>query len=72
LKSTGSAFLQSPFTQLALFSLVAALLPALAAPPVVSNVRTTQRPGPGLVDITYDVADADGDRVAITVSAASR
>lgn len=40
----------------------------VAAPPVVSNVRAAQRAGTGLVDITYDVADADGDHVAITVA----
>jgi formylglycine-generating enzyme required for sulfatase activity len=36
-----------------------------AAPPVVSNVRASQRAGTGLVDIYYDVADADGDHVAV-------
>ena len=43
------------------------LVAATAAPPVVSNVRASQRVGTGLVDILYDVADADGDHVAVTV-----
>ena len=34
---------------------------ASAAPPVVSNIRVSQRPGTKLVDIYYDVADADAD-----------
>lgn len=44
----------------------------LAAPPVVSNVRVTQRPGTALVDILYDVSDPDGNsplRVNFQVSA---
>ena len=32
-----------------------------AAPPVVSNVTAAQRPGTKLVDITYNLSDADGD-----------
>lgn len=38
-----------------------------AAPPVVSNVRSSQRTGTGLVDIYYDVSDADNNKLAITV-----
>jgi formylglycine-generating enzyme required for sulfatase activity len=40
-----------------------ALLPAIliAAPPVVSEVSFSQRANSNLVDITYDLADADGD-----------
>jgi len=39
-----------------------------AAAPVVSNVQLAQRlDGSCLVDITYDVADADNDTLAITV-----
>lgn len=34
------------------------------AAPVVSNVRTVQRPGTQLVDIYYDVADADSNTLA--------
>lgn len=39
-----------------------------AADPVVSNVRASQRAGDKLVDILYDVADADGDALTITVA----
>lgn len=39
----------------------------MAGPPVVSNVRATQRPGTGLVDVLYDLQDPEGDKVAITV-----
>ena len=44
------------------------LLPALlsAAAPVVSNVRAQQRLGTKLIDITYDLADADGGEVYIS------
>ena len=42
-----------------------------AAPPVVSNVRAAQRPGTKLVDIYYDLADADGDLQLIQVAASS-
>lgn len=46
------------------------LVPVLmfAAAPVVSNVQVAQRTdGSMLVDITYDLADSDGDDVEITV-----
>ena len=36
--------------------------------PVVSNVHAEQRPDTTLVDITYDVADADGDSLIIVVT----
>lgn len=40
--------------------------PALAnSPPVVSNVQAQQRVGTHLVDITYDVFDADGDPLKV-------
>jgi formylglycine-generating enzyme required for sulfatase activity len=39
-----------------------------ATPPVVSNVRASQRAGTGLVDVLYDVTDADNDH--LTISAA--
>ena len=39
--------------------------------PVVSNVYAHQRPGTRLIDITYDVEDADGDLLEITVEASS-
>ncbi len=44
---------------------------ALADPPVVSNIRASQRAGTFLVDILYDVSDPDGDsplRVRFEVS----
>ena len=34
---------------------------AHAASPVVSNIRASQRPGTKLVDVYYDLSDADGD-----------
>ena len=37
-----------------------------AAAPVVSNVRAQQRLGTKLIDITYDLADADGGPIFIT------
>ena len=37
--------------------------------PVVKNVYVQQRPGTRLVDIIYDVEDADGDLLEITVEA---
>jgi len=39
-----------------------------AADPVVSNVCASQREGTKLVDIRYDVSDADGDRLDVTVA----
>ena len=39
-----------------------------AADPVVSNVRAQQRQGTKVVDIRYDVRDADGDRLDVTVA----
>lgn len=44
---------------------------ASAAPPVVSNVIAAQRSGTKMVDIHYDLADADGDlqTIAVQVSA---
>ncbi len=41
----------------------------LAASPVVDNVRASQRPGTGLVDIYFDLSDADGDLQTIEVAA---
>jgi hypothetical protein len=42
--------------------------PVLAnTPPVVSNVVAVQRPHTALVDVTYDVADADGDALYVTM-----
>ena len=47
--------------------LMASVLVVEAADPVVSNVRVSQRPGTHKVDIRYDVADADGDALWVTV-----
>ena len=44
---------------------------ASAAPPVVSNIRVSQRPGSKLVDIAYDLADADGYLQLIQVAASA-
>ena len=42
-----------------------------AAPPVVSNIRASQRAGTQLVDILYDVTDPDSGTVSISVSMSS-
>ncbi|MBI4324890.1 MAG: SUMF1/EgtB/PvdO family nonheme iron enzyme [Chloroflexi bacterium] len=52
---------------LSIFLLNLNLAAPQAAPPVVSNVRCSQRAGTGLIDIYYDVADAGGNQLAITV-----
>ncbi len=44
------------------------LPPLQAADPVVSNVRAAQRPGTQWVEIAYDVADADGDKLTVSVA----
>ena len=44
---------------------------AYAAVPVVSNVTSQQRVGTKLVDITYNVADADGDTLKIRIEVSS-
>jgi formylglycine-generating enzyme required for sulfatase activity len=44
---------------------------ASAAPPVVSNIRASQRPGTKLVDVYYDLSDADGDLQLVQVAASS-
>jgi hypothetical protein len=48
-------------------SMLTALSVVRATLPVVSNVVATQRTGTKLVDISYDVADADGDALKIRV-----
>lgn len=45
-----------------------AAMAAWGAAPTVSNVRASQRAGTKLVDIWYDCADADGDRLSIAVA----
>ena len=49
------------------------LLSALAhaAPPMITNIRASQRPGTKLVDIYYDLADADEDSQLIQVAVSS-
>jgi formylglycine-generating enzyme required for sulfatase activity len=47
--------------------LMASVLVVEATDPVVSKVWVSQRPGTHKVDIRYDVADADGDALWITV-----
>ena len=47
--------------------LIASVLVVEASDPVVSKVQVSQRPGTHKVDIRYDVADADGDALWITV-----
>ena len=42
-------------------------MPLWAVNPVVSNVRSVQRPGTRLVDFTYDVADSDSPTVGVPV-----
>jgi len=41
---------------------------AAGAPPVVSNVRASQRSGTKLVDIYYDLADSDSATLAVSVA----
>lgn len=38
-----------------------------AAEPVVSNIRATQIPDTKLVDILYDLSDADGDAMTVSI-----
>ena len=54
-----------------LLALILAPGAAFAALPVVSNVSASQRPGTKIVDIRYDVADADGDKLKIRVEISS-
>jgi len=68
---TRAAGLRAAALALALTGIaVAAAPPARAADPVVSNVRFAQRTdGSRIVDVTYDLADADGDTCAVTLLA---
>ncbi|MDA3923829.1 MAG: SUMF1/EgtB/PvdO family nonheme iron enzyme [Kiritimatiellae bacterium] len=50
-----------------LVGFVALVCTAFCDAPVVSNVRASQRSGATLVDIFYDVADGDGDRLEVSV-----
>jgi hypothetical protein len=51
--------------------LLSLCLPALAAPPVVSNVRGVQRAGTKLVDVTYDLADPDTAALSVSLQVLS-
>jgi hypothetical protein len=53
--------LQAGFAALLLCVLFALVSAAQAAPPVVSNIRASQRAGTHLIDLYYNVADADGN-----------
>jgi formylglycine-generating enzyme required for sulfatase activity len=44
---------------------------ASAALPVVSNIAAAQRPDTKLVDITYDLADAEGDKCTVRIRISS-
>ena len=41
--------------------------PSPAAPPVVTNIRAVQRVGTKLVDVFYDLADADSPAVRVSL-----
>lgn len=51
-----------------LLSFLSTLLPVFGADPVVSNVRASQRAWTKLVDIYYDLADADSSSLSVTVA----
>lgn len=53
------------------FLLLGLLSIAQAAPPVVSNIRASQRPGTKLVDVYYDLSDADGDLQLVQMAVSS-
>ncbi len=61
MKSGMDSRLGRPISLAAIFLLILSQVTAHAAPPVVSNVRAAQRPGTHLVDIYYNVSDADGN-----------
>ena len=68
MKSKAGFRMGQAFLLAASYVLLSFLNTASAAPPVVSNVRASQRAGTGLVDINYDVSDAEGDHVAVSVA----
>lgn len=51
--------------------LIVSLAATLAAPPQVSNIRASQRAGTKLIDILYDVSDAENDPLTIVVQISS-
>ncbi len=54
-------FAPAALRRLCLCTLLTLVSAAQAAPPVVSNIRASQRPGTHLIDLYYNVADADGN-----------
>ena len=54
-------------TFVGIFGLLCLALTARAAAPVVTNVVASQRVGTKLIDIRYDVFDADGDPLKIRI-----
>jgi formylglycine-generating enzyme required for sulfatase activity len=61
------AILMKPRTAFLLVFISTSLNSAFAGPPVITNVVASQRTGTKLVDIHYDVADADGDPLKIRI-----
>ncbi|MEN8740351.1 MAG: SUMF1/EgtB/PvdO family nonheme iron enzyme [Phaeobacter gallaeciensis] len=55
------------FATLVFTACACAVLPLHAADPVVANVVSAQRAGTKLVDITFDVSDADSDTLSMSV-----
>jgi formylglycine-generating enzyme required for sulfatase activity len=55
------------FAAIVFTACASAVLPLHAADPVVANVVSAQRAGTKLVDITFDVSDADSDPLTISV-----
>ena len=51
-----------------LFAFIASTGTIFAVGPTVSNVRASQRPGTQLVDVYYDVADADSSALTVSVA----
>lgn len=58
---TTSTLRLAPLRRLCLCALFVLVSTAQAAPPVVSNIRASQRAGTHLIDLYYNIADADGN-----------
>lgn len=66
---TTISIMKTPLQKLTVFIGLLAILSSLhAADPVVTNVSAAQRAGTKLVDITFDVSDADSDQLDISVN----
>ncbi len=52
---------------LVIFVAIAAFAAKANTPPAITNVRASQREGTKLVDIYYDAADADNDRLKVRI-----